>query len=626
MELLFIYSKENDEIYNFGGKYLLSQNDETFLVVENKKYVQDFFSSGKSKLSNVTVIVGANGTGKTTLLNTIHRTAFNRENHEVPDLTTIDSINQSKNKYIVGYLDDEVVKVAVNGIKKKIISSVDSSNFIMIDVKDNKIKRSCIALKYESLHPGAKTYTNGTNQPKVRTKVYHATPQFRSSKSDNDTPINMPIIEHIKFLSTPENHKLFEFSYPQSVLFEVSSRGMIEFTNTGEDEDDLRVIFKKYMVKLMKKIEKHNDIDRDYSLKIFLNFSLTVFKERQSHKMFTNDTLGKIALIIETENDIYDRILDIYEHDLEFSSKRVAAVKSLLTVYKNVSIVDRGFRFPIEPYTSAVNFHSTKMSNEEFNHTYRNAYKFLLMYQKAFPNYSYLEISIEGLSSGEYSYIDFFSGFYKCSELIRYDEDYDKCQTIIITIDEGDVFFHPKWQVSFIETIIDQLSIIFAGFKVQVILTTNRPLLLSDIPKNNIIYLSKDNDFDRSNVHESFGQNIHTLMTDSFFMGDSLMGTFAKKKILEVYRYLVKESIDQEVEKHFKQEDIKRIIDQVAEPILKDKLLKAYSDKYGVVNLQKLSDIEDAISKMDDAERKDDLQTKLNAIIASLKSEGILHD
>ncbi|WP_151952175.1 hypothetical protein [Aliarcobacter butzleri] len=74
---------------------------------------------------------------------------------------------------------------------------------------------------------------------------------------------------------------------------------------------------------------------------------------------------------------------------------------------------------------------------------------------------------------------------------------------------------------------------------------------------------------------ETFGANIHTLLSNGFFMSDGLMGEFAKSKITEILEFLN----DKEKLKTIKKEQIKPIIESIGEDFLRNKLLNLYRKK-----------------------------------------------
>lgn len=191
-----------------------------------------------------------------------------------------------------------------------------------------------------------------------------------------------------------------------------------------------------------------------------------------------------------------------------------------------------------------------------------------------------------GMSSGERAIYTFFSRligeiFGKQGEIhhaainkIIHDNKYDG-KTIIILLDEPDLQLHPEWQQKFIDMLLQLLWLYFPKVKFQIIITTHSPILLSDIPKNNVIFIDKN--FDGSSrvcnevdFNETFAANIHSLYNNSFFLDGIPIGCFAKRKVEELY-----DKINNDVLSDNIIEDIYRI----GEPIIRGVLLKLYDEK-----------------------------------------------
>jgi len=160
-------------------------------------------------------------------------------------------------------------------------------------------------------------------------------------------------------------------------------------------------------------------------------------------------------------------------------------------------------------------------------------------------------------------------------------------------IDEGETFLHPNWQKKYLSYIIQFIKDNFPNRKIHIILTSHSPFLLSDIPKQNIIFLDKDKNGNCKVVDglkekkQTFGANIHTLLSDSFFMEDGLMGEFAKSKIDRAIELLNQEQLNEDELKYCEQ-----IISIIGEPIVKNQLQRMLDSK----RLKKIDEI-DAIKK-----------------------------
>ena len=70
-------------------------------------------------------------------------------------------------------------------------------------------------------------------------------------------------------------------------------------------------------------------------------------------------------------------------------------------------------------------------------------------------------------------------------------------------------------------------------------------------------------------MKETFGANIHTLLSSSFFMNDGLVGNFAKEKIKGVIDFLNGEESDIQDE-----EEAQQYINLIGEPVIKRQLQK----------------------------------------------------
>ena len=166
----------------------------------------------------------------------------------------------------------------------------------------------------------------------------------------------------------------------------------------------------------------------------------------------------------------------------------------------------------------------------------------------------------DSLSSGQ-TFLLCYVGY--IIKYIEYCKNNNKTSCTII-IDECETSLHPNWQKESVKFFIDAIkSEIEDNFKINLIFTSHSPFILSDIPKENVIFLDKFNEKETKNKYpklnikdlkngncinvskhielKTFGANIHTLLSNGFFMSDGLMGEFAKNKIRTIqiaYKYI----------------------------------------------------------------------------------------
>lgn len=188
------------------------------------------------------------------------------------------------------------------------------------------------------------------------------------------------------------------------------------------------------------------------------------------------------------------------------------------------------------------------------------------------------------LSSGEESMFKMYSRLYSILSDIDRDEIIKinkNNRNILILMDEPEIYLHPEWQTKLVSRLVEYFKEIFKEYMIQLIVTSNTPFLISDLPRENIILLEKMHNF-KIQIHEysiikTFGQNIHTLLKDSFFM-DTTIGEFSRRKINEVIELLNSEM--QEISDQ--KEKIQKIIDIIGEPLIHNKLKEMLHSKLAI--------------------------------------------
>jgi len=150
-------------------------------------------------------------------------------------------------------------------------------------------------------------------------------------------------------------------------------------------------------------------------------------------------------------------------------------------------------------------------------------------------------------------------------------------------MDEPDLSLHPQWQKNYLFELYNLLNNIDMTY--YVLITTHSPFILSDLPKENVIFLEKGKQVNPFENGQTFGANIHTLLSHGFFMDGGLMGEFAKTKINEVIEILQKQELSEDEIK-----TCKNIISIIGEPILQRTLEHQLNEKLNPneTELQKL--------------------------------------
>ncbi|MEO4015140.1 AAA family ATPase [Pseudomonas rossensis] len=147
-----------------------------------------------------------------------------------------------------------------------------------------------------------------------------------------------------------------------------------------------------------------------------------------------------------------------------------------------------------------------------------------------------------GVSTGEMALSHLFS------ETYHYLRSAPKKRNSIFIIDEADLYLHPEWQRSFLDTYLSHLKMLVDSasiFKPQILLSTHSPIIISDFLPQDITSLTKDANGQVS-LRESmgFGTNITNLFIDGMHI-DSTFGEHSRKAIST----LIKKSQEGKLEK-----------------------------------------------------------------------------
>jgi predicted ATP-dependent endonuclease of OLD family len=205
------------------------------------------------------------------------------------------------------------------------------------------------------------------------------------------------------------------------------------------------------------------------------------------------------------------------------------------------------------------------------------------------------KINFQSLSSGEQKLLLLFA---KLNYVVSKDYIKNK-KNYILLLDEPEVYIHPDWQKKLISNFINFIKKhkILKEKNVHLIITSHSPFILSDLPKENVIFLKNGKQVDVD--IETFGANIHTLLSHGFFMENGLMGEFAKSEIDKVIELLNSEKNLSKKKLNF----CKSIISIIGEPVLKSTLQnmldeKMYSKETRLDKLRrKQKELEDEIKK-----------------------------
>ena len=205
-------------------------------------------------------------------------------------------------------------------------------------------------------------------------------------------------------------------------------------------------------------------------------------------------------------------------------------------------------------------------------------------------------IELRQLSSGERQYVFTLSSIvYHLTNLLSVKDENPKYHNFNIIIDELEICMHPDYQRMFVSkmlNLLERLELNKAPLNLNIVFCTHSPFTLSDIPKQNILYLDNGKDVCDKMEQETFGANVNELLAESFFLSGGFMGEFAKNKIVSLVKYLQEESdadnksvIENQVDSHadinnWDKDSASALIEMVGDDVIRMQLRSMFAKKF----------------------------------------------
>ena len=358
----------------------------------------------------------------------------------------------------------------------------------------------------------------------------------------------------------------------------------------------------KYIIDTLDKKELYNFFRENiYSCLYNYFISSFIFRNKKDSELIKKPNVYKYLIFYKiVSNALLDEFLNFIINDY-FDSVYTPEIESLDELIKN--IFDDMNISKIEQFLKEqkininINYHDYESLNSQKpnidNKKYFEDYYELFTFEffddngKKFSDLSHGEKIFYGQILNIY--------FYNLSSSIK--------DNLILCFYEPEISLHPMWQKEYLNRFINFIKTLDKN--IHLVFTSHSPFLLSDLPKQNVIFLEKDektgkcaNATEKMKDFNTFGANIHTLLSHGFFMKDGLMGEFAKSKIDIAIKYLNQKTLTQE-----QLDYCENIISIIGEPIIKRELQKMLDSK-------RLSEIE--VIKKQIAELQQELDKKEN--------------
>lgn len=146
------------------------------------------------------------------------------------------------------------------------------------------------------------------------------------------------------------------------------------------------------------------------------------------------------------------------------------------------------------------------------------------------------------MSSGEMSFLTLFARLY------HFIKETERGKNIIVFLDEVETTLHPEWQQRLVAYCIRFFEVFLPDRNYQLLFSSHSPMLLSDIPVGNAVFLKRRYDDEEKHTGgysesvsvlkpslgytNTFAANIFDLYRNSFFLEDNgIVGMFAQEKL-----------------------------------------------------------------------------------------------
>lgn len=528
-----VYDKDSNNLtINFiGGGNALINDQESLKFDETKRfYLKDFFHPN---ILNISAIIGKNSSGKSNVIDFI-LTAISTGNRD--RLTSKNNSQDPTPNYVLIFKKDG--KPYFFGR-----TSQNNINNSFINCNEHRLEKLRPDFEWDSIF-----YTNVADN---KDYIFEGSSVYNFSfASTNKLQSNK-----IKFVTSNLFEETWKRLNPENtenkrVRFVFNPNAFLKLENNSDNNEIIFGILKRYRKAIYEEsTSNYNRFTYSLAINLFSFLALNNLVETSFWGSISIVGDDGIAEPIATLNPKIVRFLNEFTWISELDS----IDESNFNLYRDLISDLQLSRFDfgnIEKFSNSiiVDF------NDNFKRLVEGKYE-------VFNTPSLISHDWSRLSSGMKAYLNLFSQLYYVAEQTE-----DSSKSLLICIDEGDLYLHPEWQKNFLNDLIWFVSTVFESKKIQLILTSHSPFLISDLPKESVILIDDDSNPTRQlNEASSFGANIHQLFTNQFFLKGGSIGQFAKDKITTLLKE-IKTIGDDDIEIY------QRKIEMIGEPVLRFRL------------------------------------------------------
>lgn len=561
------YDCFNQIDFNFSPKYTFTyQMEKSKLSLEENNKINIF---EKKNISNITAVIGENGSGKTALLKYIL---------QLSDLPLESSTN--KQRYIAVYLEKDKVKV-INHIENTVYYASDK----ILPYSQKEYGEEDYVNKMSRLYFYGGEYSNKLNFREGGIINYFTFTNSTLKYFANTFYSNLFLLkEQFQLENTKFNAlqnifvNLLDNDAFQSILdinyYNVINCNQKRFLGKKIDNVIFGVLgIKKFIIDAESRYLNYNfKYSKEEKLEKFLMKYEEVIKdivyENNPYNTIVLNLLGELVfcydLNIEGKCNCIDDVLNNCRIYITDSINNSIEKNYYENAIKEICKLKKLYRGKTDEIKSGYSKVSVKK--------YWGFLKQCIEEQQSFV-LKYLSINNLTMSSGERTLLNLMSRIYFVSQFKTYfpKYDYKLKKDVLLLVDEIELYQHPEWQRQLLYSLIQELNENFPDNRFQVVLTSHSPIVLSDIPKQNALFLkniSRKTIIEKRKI-QTFGTNIHNLYKDAFFIeGGVAVGEYAKHYINDLVKEVKSGNISDELSEKIK---------LIGEPIIRKRIEQMYN-------------------------------------------------
>lgn len=535
-----IYSRIRKQSVNFSNKYAVSYDGEKLQIEEKGRSLPENFWS--SKISNISLIIGKNGIGKSSLLDLISFGQKNRQKfiprvqffqifHVDNDLFYFEGSSALKNKlfgqqapsandffFEVTSKNEFVIQPAPNNFVMDINYQKLMPRIDWVDKNSITNERSRNVNRYLNSSVATIDILNFLSEQQNVFQSENVVVKIKQRKNYNRSSADIlyclyqgserdlrdkeegfsSIIDNInRRFGGGQNQKYYNRGIQDSI-----------YGNYKKDYFILRLLEKEVIGSIQEAINQN---------RISIVEEVLRRKKDRFYIEFSHDEKGRSfeeSPEINYRDELYSRtgymlnLLEFLQHD-EQQLRKKARPMDYSRLVGLLSDIDASFF----DTTNILSFKLADMHKIEANVVAELSEKYHDMLLMKFRN----------LSDGEMVYLNTF---------VKIKTAVDESENLLLVLDEPDLNLHPEWSRRFIQNLVTTVDNYSQG-RVQVVMSSHSPFLVTDFPRENVFMISETEKKKEKLIqpaHKSFAGNLYDVALDSFFL-DFPMGEFVRNKL-----------------------------------------------------------------------------------------------